>query len=147
MVTIGWTIVFDTWDQTMALKLLERALRRMRTPVVEAWLRPWGEERRQFAAQLTSTIACEPVLQGCLVPVLEIARRLAATWTVDFPGVSEDALLEAWMPREYRRWAMDGIVAASLVVRREAPREAVDWGSIRVKQRNLLGVMVHIVEA
>lgn len=109
---ISWHLVFNTHTESTALKLVGRVRRRLDAAMHNVWLRRWGEDGSLYAA--TFQTACPPG-ETVVGSAFELARRLATTWTIRLPETAEEVLLEAWIPRDYRR-SMDGLLEASLTV-------------------------------
>jgi hypothetical protein len=150
MLTVTWSVVLDTGSQLTALDLVTRVARRLDAHMEDVWLRPWGERQEQHEIHFrTSCDAGGDDLRSVLGVVLEAACRLSLTWAVDVsPNVSrsEDPLLQAWTPRDYRKFTVEGLAAASLSVRRMAPHvPARDVSSAR--QRAIAGgLVVNVVD-
>jgi hypothetical protein len=148
---VHWTVILNTAKQATALDLLEQVAGRLAVPIREVWLRPWGEERRQFAAQFVCELQPAESSAALLGQALDLGCRLSATWTIDTSRSRESAdeemiVAQAWTPYEYQKMKMEGLAAVSLVVREGDADAPVPSGGVR--QRVMAGgVIVKVVES
>jgi hypothetical protein len=110
--------------------------------MADVWLRPWGSDGDQYAATFLTAFPGGESVAGS---VLDLAGKLGSIWTIAFPEdgrTKEGVVLEAWIPRDYRR-SMEGLAEASLTVREDEAALPAHAEPARVRTADDL--VVHVV--